>query len=128
MDNVRFIKLNSFSAIGEHATPKYFVDQSFNKPTLVRNNETTDSKNNSLGNISKITIILEPTDDNRATTKSYVDSVSRSNRIRRNSFMVMNDQGNDFNDNNLSNINSMSTDNIFISVMTLLMELMLILI
>ena len=39
LDNVRFIKLNGYPAIGEHATAKYYVDQIIDEPTLVRNNK-----------------------------------------------------------------------------------------
>ena len=44
---VRFIKSNRFPATGEHATAKYFVDQSIDEPTLVRINQNKDFNNKS---------------------------------------------------------------------------------
>ena len=43
LDNVRFVKINSMPAFGEHLTPKYYVDQAISKSvgerTLIRNNQ-----------------------------------------------------------------------------------------
>ena len=37
IDNVRFIKPNGLTAIGEHPAAKYIIDQSNNEPSLIRN-------------------------------------------------------------------------------------------
>ena len=39
LDNIRFIELNSYPAIGQYATANYSVDQSIDEPTLSKNNE-----------------------------------------------------------------------------------------
>ena len=54
--------------------------------------------------MSHITLISEPIDDNHATAKAYVDSLSESERTRRELFSIMNEQDHDLNDNNLTNI------------------------
>ena len=46
-DNVGFIKLNSYSAIGEHATAKYCLDQSIDESTLVGKIKNYENHNHS---------------------------------------------------------------------------------
>ena len=42
LDNVRFMKLNSYPATSKQATAKYYVDQSINGSTLIRNDKIND--------------------------------------------------------------------------------------
>ena len=79
LDNVRFIKLNSLPAIGEHLTAKCYVDQSVQEPTLVRNNEDNNVKNHNLFNIKRITLNTQAVNDNQVITKAYVDQFHQEN-------------------------------------------------
>ena len=55
LDNVRFVKVNSMSAVGDYLTGKYYVDNaisnSVDEPTLVRNNQDNNFNNLNLTNI-----------------------------------------------------------------------------
>ena len=68
------MKLNSYAAVGEHATAKHFVNQSINKPTLERNIKTIEPNKQSFSKITQVTLNAEPTDDNHTAAKSFVDS------------------------------------------------------
>ena len=100
LDNFRFVEINSLPAVREHFTPKIYIDQSIDEPTLVL-------KISSLFNISYRTLNSEPTDDNHATTKSFVvDSLSENERSGRQFCLVLNDLNVDFNNNKLKNLYS----------------------
>ena len=45
LDNVRFIKLNSYPATGDNATAEYYVDQNTDEPTLVKFIRSNDFNN-----------------------------------------------------------------------------------
>ena len=42
LDNLRFVKVNSLPAINQYLTPKQYVDDAIDEPTLVRNNQDND--------------------------------------------------------------------------------------
>ena len=73
-----------------------------------KNSQKNDSYNNSLSNLKETTLNSEPTDDNHATTKPYVDSVSGNKTNKRDLSLVMNHQGIETNDNNLPEITTLS--------------------
>ena len=54
LENVRFIKSNSYPAIGEHAIAKNYVDQSIDEPTMVKNIKYVDSNDQLLSNDYKL--------------------------------------------------------------------------
>ena len=104
LDNVRFIKVNSFPAIPEHLTAKICVDQaisySVDGSSLLRLDPDEKLKldqqdfivpNSSL--TSQKTIIELP-------TKSYVDSLHEINRNRRDLASVFHDRDNEFDKKN----------------------------
>ena len=103
------------------AASKNYVDNSINEISLVRNNRDNDFGNYSLTNISSITLNKQAENDNEVITKSYVDQFHQENeRNRRNlglgfyteeTDLVKNNQDNDFNNNKLTNINSIIINN-----------------
>ena len=99
--------MNSYPAIGRHATANYYVDQNFNFDdlTLVRN-EKIRTLSIFLSNILQIPVNSEPTDDNRAATKCFVDSLSENDRNRRNMSIVFDDQGNKVYKNKITKLDS----------------------
>ena len=62
--------------------------------------EINDYNNHCLINISHILLISEPTNNNHAVTKAYVDSLSENDRNRRDLSKVHNDQDNELENNN----------------------------
>ena len=56
---------------------------SLDEQNLVRNVQADDLNNNSLTNISHMTLNSEPTDDNHCAIKPYVESLSENDRKRR---------------------------------------------
>ena len=128
--NARFIKVNQLPQIDSHLTAKLYVDNSIDESSLVRNNKDNNFGNYNLTNINSITLNKQAENDNEVITKAYVDQFHNDNeRNRRDvglSFyneevdLVKNNQDNDFNDNKLTNINSITinkspTDNDHVS-------------
>ena len=100
---------------------KNYVDNSINEVSLVTNNRDNDFGNYNLTNINSITLNTQAQNDNQVITKAYVDQFHQENeRSRRDlgidfynesSDLVKNNQDNDFNDNKLTNINSITINN-----------------
>ena len=76
-----------------------YVGIAIDESTLVRKSRNKDFSNHFWSNISNTTINSEPTGDNHAMTKSYADSPSGNDRIRRDLSLVFNDQDTDFDEN-----------------------------
>ena len=103
------------------AASKNYVDNSIAEVSLVRNNKDNDFGNYNLTNINSITLNKQAENDNEVITKAYVDQFHQENeRSRRDSGidfydessdLVKNNQDNDFNDNKLTNINSITINN-----------------
>ena len=119
--NVRFLQVNQWPQIDSHLTPKLYIDTEIDQSSLVRNNQDNDFNNNNLTNINSITLNKQAENDNQVITKAYVNQFHQENeRSRRdigidfynesNDF-VKNNQDNDFNDNKLTNINSITINN-----------------
>ena len=116
--NARFIKVNQLPQIDSHLTAKLYVDNSIDEVSLVRNNKDNDFNNNNLSNINSITLNKQAENDNEVITKAYVDQFHQENeRSRRDlgidfydesSDLVKNNQDNDFNDNKLINLDSIT--------------------
>ena len=100
------------------ACSKNYVDNSKDESSLVRNNQDNDFNNNNLTNINSITLNRQAENDNEVITKAYVDQFHQENeRSRRDlgidfynesSDLVKNNQDNDFNDNKLINLDSIT--------------------
>ena len=103
------------------ACNKNYIDNSIDETSLIRNNKNNDFGNYNLTNINSITLNNQPINDNEVVTKSYVDQFHNDNeRSRRDlgidfynesNILVKNNQDNDFNDNKLTNINSITINN-----------------
>ena len=116
--NARFIQVNQMPQIDSHLTAKLYVDNSIDESSIVRNNQDNDFDNYNLTNINSITLNTQAVNDNHVITKAYVDQFHQENeRSRRDvgldfynesTDLVKNNQNNDFNDNKLTNINSIT--------------------
>ena len=119
--NARIIQVNQLPQIDSHLTAKLYVDNSINESSLVRNNKDNDFGNYNLTNINSITLNKEAENDNQVITKAYVDQFHQKNELSRrdlcidfyneSSDLVKNNQENDFNDNKLTNIISITINN-----------------
>ena len=119
--NARFMQVNQWPQIDSHLTANLYVDTEIDQSSLVRNNQDNDFNNNNLTNINSITLNKQAENDNEVITKAYVDQFHNENeRNRRDvglSFyneevdLVKNNQDNNFNDNKLTNINSITINN-----------------
>ena len=104
----------------KEACSKNYVDNLFNDLSIVKNNKDNDFGNYNLTNINSITLNTQAENDNEVITKAYVDQFHNDNeRNRRDvglSFyneepnLVKNNQDNDFNDNKLINIDSITVN------------------
>ena len=111
-------------AVGELSTAKYYVDQaishSVDEPTLVRNNPDNDFKTFNLSNISSITLNAQAGNENLVITKAYVNQFHKYNErngrdlgidfYKESNYLVKNNQDNNFNDNNLKNLDSITVN------------------
>ena len=105
--------------IGEAASKNY-IDNSIHEVSLVRNNQDNDFNNNNLTNINSITLNTQAENDNQVITKSYVDQFHQANERNRRDLglgfynedidLVKNNQDNDFNDNKLTNLDSIQVN------------------
>ena len=95
--------MNSFPAIGEYATSKNHPYRNIDEPTLVINTKNNDFSSHSSSKILHMTPNSDPTDDNQAATKSYIDSLSENDRNKR---IVYSDQDNELDNNKLTNFDS----------------------
>ena len=114
------MSVNQLPQIDSHLTAKLYVDTEIDQSSLVRNNQDNDFNNNNLTNINSITLNTQAVDDNEVITKAYVDQFHHENgRSRRDlgidfynesNNLVKNNQDNDFNDNELTNIDSIQVN------------------
>ena len=96
------------------------MDNAIDERSLVRNNQDNDFNNNNLTNINSITLNQQTENDNEVVTKSYVDQFHQEKeRSRRclgidfcdeSSDLVKNNQDNGFNNNKLTNIDSVTVN------------------
>ena len=102
------------------AASKNYVDREIDQPSLIKNNKNIDFGYYNLTNINSITLNTQAQNDNQVITKAYVDQFHQENeRSRRDigldfynesSELVKNNQDNDFNDNKLTNIDSIKVN------------------
>ena len=119
--NARFNQVNQLPQIDSHLTAKLYVDNTVDESSLVRNNRDSDFGNYSLSNINSNALKKQAENDNEVVTKSYVDHFHQENEQSRrhlgidfyneSSDLVKNIKDNDFNDNKLTNINSITINN-----------------
>ena len=118
------IILNSTSTspktVVELPTKNYF-DNKFNDPSIIKNTDHADFNNNYLDNVRMITVTELPEWPNELTAKIYVDNalsellsyvneVHEINRNKRDLSSVFNDQNNEFDNNKLTNLDSVTVN------------------
>ena len=104
----------------QDACNKNYIDNSIDETSLVRNNKDNDFGNYNLTNINSITLNKEAENDNQVITKAYVDQFHQEKEISRRHLgidfydesndLVKNNQDNDFNNNKLKNIDSITVN------------------
>ena len=104
----------------QDACNKNYIDNAIDEDSIVRNNKDNDFGNYNSTKINSITLNKQAENDNEVITKSYVDQFhSNNDRNRRDlglSFyneevdLVKNNQDNDFNDNKLKKIDSITVN------------------
>ena len=118
--NARFIQVNQLPQIDSHLTAKLYVDNSIDESSLFRNNSDNDFGNYNLTNINSITLNKQAENGNEVITKAYVDQFHQDNEKSRrdlgidfydeSSDLVKNNQDNNFNNNKLTNIDSIQVN------------------
>ena len=118
LENKKYIKVNFLPTHNLHVTPKIYVDNAINEVSLIRNNKDNNFGNYNLTNIKTITLNTQAENDNEVITKAYVDQFHQENEQSRqdlgidfyneSSDLVKNNQDNDFNDNKLTNLDSIT--------------------
>ena len=106
--------------IDSHLTAKLYVDNSIDELSLNRYKQDKDFNNNNLTNINSITLNNQAANDDQVITKAYVDQFHNDNEKTRQNLGLdfydessdsqENKQENDFNDNKLSNIDSITVN------------------
>ena len=110
IDNVRWIKVNKWPRDGEHLTPKVYVDNAIHESSLLRLHRDEKLKLDKQDSILLDSILIPPNTIIELPTKSYVDSLHEINRDRRDLSSVFNDQDNEFDNNKLTNSDSITVN------------------
>ena len=114
LDNVHSIKVNSYLTLDEQLTPKFYVDNfvlnNVREESLLRLDPKGDIHYGKLDSIFVISSITSPRTIIELPTKSYVDSLHESSRNRRDLSSVFNDQDNEFDNNKLTNLDSVTVN------------------
>ena len=119
LEIIKLVTVNYQPAVNEHLTPKVYVDNAIDEPTLVRNKQDKKFNNHKLTNINSVTLkaqAVQAVIDNQVITKAYIDQFHpKDERSRRqlgrnfydeSSKLVQNNQDIDFNDNKIVNLGS----------------------
>ena len=101
-------------AVGEHLTAKYYVDKAIsdrvNEQSLLRLHRDEKLKLDEQDSIHLDSILIPPNAIIELPTKSYVDSLHEINRDRRDLSSVFNDQDSEFDNNKLTNLDSITVN------------------
>ena len=100
---------------------KKYVENKFNDPSILKNTDHADFNNNYLDNVRMITVTELPEWPNELTSKfyvdralsellSYVNELHEINRNKRDLSSVFNDQDTEFDNNKLSNLDSITVN------------------
>ena len=108
------LNLNIKPAVGEHLTAKFYVDYAFSnsvdESSLLRLDPDEKLKLDEQDSIILNSTLTSPKTIIKIPTKSYVDSLHESSRNRRDLSSVLNDQDNEFYNNNLTNLDSVTVN------------------
>ena len=114
LDNVHSIKKNSYPILDAELTSKFYVDNfvlnNVDEASLLRLDPKGKIHYGKLDSILVNSSITSPRTIIELPTKSYVDSLHEINRDRRNSSSVFNDQDNEFDNNKLNNLHSITVN------------------
>ena len=110
IDNVQSIKVNSFPTLEEHLTPKIYVDYAISESSLLRLDPDEKLKLDEQDSIILNSTLTSSKTIIELPTKSYVDSLHESSRNRRDLSSVFNDEDNEFDNNNLTNLDSVTVN------------------
>ena len=112
LENVRFVKVNSMPAVGEHLSPKnikgifYWLDE----VSLLRLDPNEKLKLKEQDSINLNSTLTSPKAIIKLLTKSFVDSFHEINRNRQNSSSVFNYQDNEFDNTKFNSLDSVSVN------------------
>ena len=114
LDNVFAIRVNSYPTIDAQLTTKFYVDNFiFNyvdEASLLRLDPKGKIHHGKLDSIFVNSSVTSPRTIIELPTKSYVDSLHEINRDRRDLSSVFNDQDNEFDNNKLTNLDSITVN------------------
>ena len=114
LDNVHSIKVNSYPTLDAQLTSKFYVDNfvldNVDEASLLRLDPKSDIHFGKLDSIFVNSSITSPRTIIELPTKSYVDSLHEINRDRRDVSSVFNDQDNEFDNNKLTNLDSITVN------------------
>ena len=110
IDNVGRIKVNKWPRDAEHLTPKLYVDNAIHESSLLRLHRDEKLKLDEQDSILLDSILIPPNMIIEIPTKSYVDSLHEINRDRRDLSSVFNDQDNEFDNNKLTSLDSITVN------------------
>ena len=125
LEIIIFVSVNYQPAVSEHLTPEIYVDIKIDEPTLVRNNQDIDFGIYNLININSSTLNKPAENDSQVITNAYVDQFHSDNERNRRDvgFSFYNEevdsvkinQDKEFNDNKLTNTDSITVNGILSS-------------
>ena len=114
LDNVHSIKVNSYPTLDAQLTPKFYVDNfvldNVDEASLLRLDPKGKIHYDNLDSIFVNSSITSPRTIIELPTKSYVDSLHEINRDRRDLSSVFNDPDTEFDNNKLSNLDSITVN------------------
>ena len=118
--NARYNQVNQLPQIDSHLKAKLYVDNASDQESLVRTFQVNDFIIFNLTNINSIALDKQAENDNEVITKAYVDQFHSDIETNRRhvglSFykekidLIKNNQDNDFNDNELTNLDSITVN------------------
>ena len=114
LDNVHSIKVNSYPTLEAQLTPKFYVDNfvldCVDEVSLLRLEPKGKIHHGKLDSIFLNSSITSSRTIIELPTKSYVDSLHEINRDRRDLSSAFNDQDNEFDNNKLTNLDSITVN------------------
>ena len=114
LDNVRFVKINSMPALREHLIPNIYVDNAtsdgVDESTLLRLDPDEKLKLHEQDSILLNSFSTLPKTIIELPAKSYVYSLHEINRNRQDLSSVFNDQDNEFDNNKLTCLDSITVN------------------
>ena len=114
LENVHSIKVNSYPILDAQLTPKFYVDNFVldyvDEQSLLRLDPKGKIHYGKLDSIFVNSSITSPRTIIELPTRSYVDSLHEINRDRRDLSSVFNDQDNEFDNNKLTNLDSITVN------------------